>query len=129
MKYKHLYIVIILFFTKTNIFSQTTYQVVKLDRESIENFVLIYLKKSNSQKYFRITVKNNQDTKNCKTINVGSVLLLKLTKNKESKIFKDSKDFGKNNIFYKDSFEGNNVNLNYYCTELENICPNGSDMR
>jgi hypothetical protein len=118
--------IVILFFVliQTAAFSQKKkYEVSKIDKNALETMNVIYLKKksfSGNRLYRIITSKSDTLIADKKEIVVGDNLFLKLIHPENELDIKDGyfEKPVKNSFFYKDTYNGKSVNIDYYCPDF-----------
>lgn len=112
-----------IFFTVNFIHAQKKYEVSKIDKNALETMNVIYLKKKlffGNGLYRIITRKSDTLISDKKEIAVGDILFLKLIHPENELDIKDGyfEKPDKNSFFYKDTYNGKNVNIDYYCSDF-----------
>lgn len=104
-------------------YAQKNYEILKIDQNSLETMNVIYLKKKSlldNGLYRIVTHKSDTLIAEKKEIEVGDILKLKLVSSKVDIDLKDGffEKPDKDSFFYKDTYEGKSVNIDYYCPDF-----------
>lgn len=118
---KQVFMSIFFIFCVSLLQAQKKYEVLKIEKNELENMNVIYLKKMSVNKdiYRIVTRKSDTLIMDKKEISVGCILKLNLVKTKE--IIKDNGhgvNVDKKSFFYSDTYNGQNVNIKYYCHDF-----------